>query len=154
MDNLHKLWLDPILPFHAVRGTGSGSVTYLIRKNWVVWLFRLIRYLEFSRFVTDSRGMPLVFNKLDSEVIPILMRKRKVHAHYDHTGLKEWSATKYNQAWNGSLYHIPGTPKVSFTDAQLIKDPYACWCYGYKAHFVLEKPYSKRKHYTYYKPIK
>ncbi len=155
MKDEHKKWYNPLLPFHAVKGTGTGGVTILIRKNLVVWLYRMIRFGEFQRHLCDSRGVLLIFNKIDHDVIPILEHKQKIHAHYNYTRvgepLDEWDADKYNSAFDGSLYWHSGS--ISYSHYQLALDPYQCWAYGYKAHFVLEKPFGKRKHFAYWRPI-
>lgn len=144
-------YYDNKRPFHLVKGSGTGGVTILIRKNLATWLFRLFVFGEFSRYVEDSRGMILVYNKI-TEVAGILDGKRKVHAKYNGWGYddKEWECHKYNEAWDGKMFD--GCPE-SVTAKQLIKDPYCFWVNGYKSHFLLEKPTKRRKHFAYYKPV-
>jgi hypothetical protein len=149
-----KKYYNTIRPFHLVKGCGTGSVTILIRKNFTTWLYRLFIFGEVSRYVKDSRGSILIYNKI-SEVAAIIDRKRKVHSKYNGWDYdsQEWAFSKYNEAWSGSLYAKSTGLTESVTDRELIKDPYCFWVKGYKAHFVLEKPTERRKHFAYYKPI-
>lgn len=148
-------YYDTTRPFHLVKGAGTGSVTILIRKNTATWLYRLFRFGEFSRYVKDSRGLVLVYNKI-SEVAAILDRKRKVHAMYESCcyDAKEWSSEKYNLAWDDRLHRQPNEKRNPKTAKELIKDPYCSWVAGYKAHFVLERPTERRKHVAFYNPVK
>lgn len=152
--------------FHAVMCDGEGSVSIMIRKNTAVWLYRFFRFGECSRFVHDSAGKPLVFNKMPM-VANVLLRKQKVHAQYNlkygkdgyairvggskhnpYYAHEEWSPEEYNKAWFVGMYSTETT-----TEKALLKDPYHWWVKGYKAHFTLEKPFEKRRHYAYWRPI-
>jgi len=150
-DKDFEQYYSVLRPFHLVRGCGDGSVTILIRKNLVTWLYRLFMFGELSRYVKDSRGCILVYNHI-SEVAAILDRKRKVHAQYNthQYNSAEWEFSKYNEAWDGKMFS--GSTE-SVTSRELIKDPYCFWVNGYKAHFILENPTEKRQHFAYYKPI-
>jgi len=148
-----KYWSNPLLPFHIVYGSGEGGVSILIRKSWIIWLFRLIRFGELSRYVVDGRGSPIVYNHI-SMLIQVLMRKHKVYGQYTGNvayGAREWNQEEYQLAYDDLKF---GTGKNAKTDAQLIKDPYCHWVKGYKAHFVLEKPFGKRIHHAYFCTIR
>lgn len=137
------LYFNSNLPFHIVSGDGSGGVTLLIRKNTLTWLVRLFLFGEMSRFVHDSDGVILVFNKLTS-LIKIIDREVKVHAKYN-IDMVEWSTDEYNEVWFGGKYGTKPT-----TERRLVTNPYDHWVKGYKAHFILEKPMSKRVHLPYH----
>ena len=147
LDARTKRYFNPRRSFHIVYGDGTGGISLLIRKANHVWLYRLLRFGEISRFVTDSKGTPLVFNKIDF-VIKVLRREAKVYAKYNHNFTEEWPHAKYNEAWFGKMYGGGVT-----TERALIQDPYHFWVKGYKAHFVLENATSKREHLAYYKPL-
>ena len=136
------LW-NPHWTFHIVEGTGDGGVNLFIRKSLCIWLYRMVRFGEFNRFVEDCRGRTLVYNKW-YDVANIIMRLTKVHARYHPCTTVEYTNVEYNRIW----------ADAGLTDRDLIRDPYCCWVKGYKAHFVLEGATEKRKTYAYYNPIK
>ena len=144
-------YYDTSHPFHVVSGTGEGGVSLLIRKNFIVWIFRLFIYFETSRYVLDSRGLVIVYNKIEL-LAAILDRKHKVHASYWKDGYDslEYHSGEYNDVWAGKLFYFS---ERSIDKAELLKDPYQFWIKGYKAHFQLETPFGRRKHYAYYRPI-
>ncbi len=139
-------------PYHVVSGTGEGGVSLLIRKNFFVWIFRLIVYLETSRFVVDGRGKIIVYNHIDL-LAAIIDRKHKIHASYHSNSYNaiEYHSGEYNDAWAGKLFYWSDK---SIERSELLKDPYQFWIYGYKAHFQLETAFGRRKYYAYYRPIK
>ena len=145
-----KNYRDTRLPFHIV--DGAHGVSLLIRKNTATWLFRLVRFGEVSRYVHDSRGRVVIYSHI-AMLENVIARKAKIHARYSDgfKGLTEWEPEKYNLAWADKLHNGDGSECK--TDLEMIKDPYCSWVAGYKAHFILERQFSKRKHYAYYKPI-
>ena len=125
-----SLYRKPFFGFYIQEGKGEGGVTIFLLKSRALWLFRMVFFLEFSRFVLDQEGMPVIFNKI-ALMEKFIEGKIRYNATVNWHTFENMPKAEYEAYW----------AKKGLTPEQ-IKDEKIndVWPYPYHLQFYLEKP--------------
>lgn len=144
-DSQKALFKKPLFGFYAEPGAGAeGSVTIVIKKSPLLWLYRLVRFWEPSRHVLDTKKRVIVFNKA-KRLEWFMTRQVQFGASIDYYG-RNMGKDEYEKHWASEGY----TPEMLKADRSI--DP--SYPKPYHRHFFLEHPTSSRMIIPFWQPTR
>ncbi len=144
-DSQKALFKKPIFGFYAEPGASAeGSVTIVVKKSPLLWLYRMVRFLEPSLYVKDTKDRVITFNKAH-RLEWFMTRQTQYGAPIDYYG-RNLSKHEYERHWAEQGF----TPEMLKADRSI--DP--TYPAPYHRQFFLEYPMSGRMIIPFWQPTR
>jgi hypothetical protein len=140
-ESQRNLFKKPLFGFYLVMGEGEGLII-LIKKSPLLFLFRMIFFMEFNIFVLSQKSTPIFYNRIDLAE-QFLMGNIRYNSHVSWVTFKNMGKDDYEKYWLKNGY----SPEDLKNDKSI-----DVWPSPYHQQFHIESPTSSRKIIPFWTP--